>query len=186
MKLLHIDSSITGDHSVSRAVSGAVVNQIKSANPGVDVSYLDLASNPLPHVTLPDIGDPTSNTALNAFLAADIIVIGAGMYNFTVPSQLKAWIDRILIAGQTFKYTETGPQSLVAGKRAIAVLSRGGLYGPGAPAEAHEHAESYLRSVFAFLAIPLELIVAEGVAMGDDVRKAAMAAAFARAQAIAA
>jgi FMN-dependent NADH-azoreductase len=180
MKLLHLDSSILGDNSVSRSVSAAVVAQLKTVHPGLDVTYRDLVADPLPHLTLDALAD---HTVVDAFLAADVVVIGAAMYNFTLATQLKAWIDRIAIAGKTFRYTETGPQGLAGGKRVIIALARGGLYGPGAPGAAMEHAETYLRGVFAFMGVTdLEFIIAEGIAMGPEQRQTALAGALAVAE----
>ena len=183
MKLLHIDSSILGENSASRAVTAAVVAQLRAEQPALDVTSLDLANAPLPHLTLGAMGDEQGQSALEEFLAADIVVIGAGMYNFTIPSQLKAWIDRIVVAGRTFRYGANGVEGLAGGKRVIVALTRGGLYGAGAPAESMEHAETYLRGVFGFIGITdLEVIVAEGLAMGDESRTAAMAAALDKAK----
>jgi FMN-dependent NADH-azoreductase len=176
MKLLHLDSSILGENSVSRAVSAAVVAQLKSAHPGVDETYRDLVADPLPHLTLEALADPA---VVDQFLAADVVVIGAGMYNFGLPSQLKAWIDRILIAGKTFRYTESGPQGLAGGKRVIVALSRGGVYGAGSAAESMEHAETYLRGAFGFIGVTdLEFIIAEGIALGPEQRATALAGAL--------
>ena len=183
MKLLHIDSSILGENSASRAVTAAVVAQLRAEQPALDVIRIDLANAPLPHLTLGAMGDEQGQSALEEFLAADIVVIGAGMYNFTIPSQLKAWIDRIVVAGRTFRYGANGVEGLAGGKRVIVALTRGGLYGAGAPAESMEHAETYLRGVFGFIGITdLEVIVAEGLAMGDESRTAAMAAALDKAK----
>ena len=178
MKLLHIDSSINGSVSASRAVGAAIVERLHAENPGSETSYHDLAAQPLPHLTLDLLGDPASNVQLQAFLAADVVVIGAGFYNFSIPSQLKAWLDRILIAGQTFSYGPDGPKGLAGDKRVIVALTRGGFYGEGSPAAAFEHAETYLKAVFGFIGITPEFIVAEGLAMGDEARVAGMAAAF--------
>ena len=133
MKLLHLDSSILGENSVSRAVSAAVVAQLKSAHPQLEVAYRDLVADPLPHLTLAALAD---HELVDQFLASDVVVIGAAMYNFSLATQLKAWIDRVSIAGKTFRYTEAGAQGLAGGKRVIVALSRGGLYGAGSPAAA--------------------------------------------------
>jgi FMN-dependent NADH-azoreductase len=179
MKLLHLDSSILGENSVSRAVSAAVVAQFESAHPGLEVAYRDLVSEPLPHLTLDALADPTH---VDAFLAADVVVVGAAMYNFGLPTQLKAWIDRIAIAGKTFRYTERGPHGLAGGKRVIVALARGGRYGAGSPAQAMEHAETYLRGVFGFMGVTdLEFIIAEGVALGPEQRQIALTGALAAA-----
>ena len=102
MKLLHLDSSITGDGSVSRQLSAAVVAKLRAADPSIEISYRDLVANPIDHLTLGLLpaASPDSRAVLDQFLASDVIVIGAPMYNFTLPSQLKAWLDRILIAGE--------------------------------------------------------------------------------------
>ncbi len=116
---------------------------------------------------------------LDEFLAADIVVLGAPMYNFTIPSQLKAWIDRILVAGKTFKYGAQGPQGLAGNKRVIVAISRGGYYGPGTPAEAFEHLETYLRGVFGFIGVAkLEFISADGIQVGPEHREKALAGAL--------
>jgi FMN-dependent NADH-azoreductase len=168
MKLLHIDSSITGANSASRQLSAASVAALKAAIPGLEVIRRDLDANPIPHLDskrLPTvrpanapegavgIADEGGSDALDEFLSADILVIGAPMYNFGIPSQLKAWIDRIAIAGKTFSYTTDGPIGLAGAKRVIVASSRGGLYAPGMPFEANDFQEKYLRAIFAFLGI---------------------------------
>jgi FMN-dependent NADH-azoreductase len=179
MKLLHLDSSILGENSVSRAVSAAVVAELERAHPDLEVARRDLVADPLPHLTLAALADPTY---VEEFLAADTVVIGAGMYNFGLPTQLKAWIDRVAIAGKTFRYTAAGPEGLAGGKRLIVALARGGYYGSGSPAEAMEHAESYLRGVFGFMGVTdVEFIVAEGIAIGPEQRATALAGALAAA-----
>jgi FMN-dependent NADH-azoreductase len=197
MNLLHLDSSILAGNSVSRVLSAAVVAQLKRAHPGLHETYRDLAAAPVPHLSgaylaATQAGEAEHEPALQAdlalgaavmeeFLAADIVVIGVALYNFTVPSQLKAWIDRIAIAGKTFRYTEAGPEGLVGNKRVILAIARGGVYAPGAPAAPFEHGETYLRAVFGFMGVHHpEVVVAEGVAMGPDHRAQAIAAAQAR------
>src|SRR5260370_14047963 len=122
MKLLHIDSSVLGPHSVSRQVSAAIVDRLRKATPGLEIVYRDLATTPLAHLSGPHLAAAqgaapeadlqqdlaAGQSVLEEFLAADIVVLGAPMYNFTIPSQLKAWIDRIVVAGKTFKYSEQG------------------------------------------------------------------------------
>jgi len=169
--ILHIDSSINGENSASREVSGSIVNQLKGALWGEKVIYRDLAADPLPHLTLEAFADTST---LDEFMAADTIVVGAPMYNFTVPSQLKAWIDRIVIAGVTFRYTENGPEGLAKGKRVIIAIARGGIYSEGAPAVALEHVETYLRGVFNLIGIEPEFVVAEGVNLSPEHRVAAI------------
>ena len=125
---------------------------------------------------------------LGEFLAADIVVIGVAFYNFTVSSQLKAWIDRIVIPGQAFRYGADGrPEGLCGGKRVILGIARGGLYGQGAPAQFLEHAETYLRGLFGFLGITnLEVVTAEGLRLGPEQRAAAISQAEERIAALAA
>lgn len=177
MRLLHIDSSIQGTGSASRAISAAAVARMKDETPSLAIGYRDLVADPLPHLTLDVLADAAANAELQAFLAADIIVIGAGLYNFTIPSQLKAWLDRIMIAGQTFSYGPDGPVGLASGKRVIVALARGGHYGAGAPAAPLEHGETYLDAAFGFIGIKPEFIIAEGIALGDESRNTAVAAA---------
>ena len=167
MTILHIDASINGENSASRAISRSIVDQLKSSQWGEKIVYRDLAANPLPHLTLDAFAD---TAALDEFLAADTIVIGAPMYNFTLPTQLKAWIDRILIAGTTFRYGENGPEGLAGGKRVIIALARGGVYSNGSPSSALEHLETYLRGVFNFIGIDPEFVIAEGLNLGPDQR----------------
>lgn len=184
MKLLHIDSSILGENSVTRQLSAAIVERLRRAGPSLVVNHRDLAAEPLPHLTLGHLpsdalgGGAASRAVLDEFLTADIVVVGAPMYNFTLPSQLKAWLDRILIAGKTFRYGPQGPEGLVGGKRVILAIARGGLYGPGAPGASFEHLETYLRAVFAFIGIAPEVIVAEGVKAGPEQLSAALSNAL--------
>ena len=145
MTTLHLDSSISGDESASRALTRSIVDRLESE----DVVYRDLAADPLDHLT--ERGqDPH---ILEEFLGADTIVIGAPMYNFTLPTQLKAWIDRIVVAGQTFRYGASGPEGLAGDKRVIIALARGGFYDEGSPAAGLEFLESYLRGIFGFIGI---------------------------------
>jgi FMN-dependent NADH-azoreductase len=192
MKLLQLDSSPLGTHSVTRELGAAVVAQWRRNFPGLQLSYRDLAAEPLPHWTpLPqealDSMAPAqraqvehNEALLQEFLAADVIVIGAPMYNFGIPSQLKAWIDRIAVAGRTFRYTAEGPQGLAGGKRVIVLSGRGGFYADS-PRQVADFQESYLRQLFGFLGISeIEFIRAEGVGMGPEQRAAALAAAHAQ------
>ena len=164
MTILHIDASITGENSASRAISRSIVDQLSA---GGNVVRRDLAADPLPHLTLDAFAD---SSVLDEFLAADTVVIGAPMYNFTLPSQLKAWIDRILVAGKTFRYTESGSEGLATGKRVIVALARGGFYNEGSPAASLEHLETYLRGVFNFIGIEPEFVAADGLAIGPEQR----------------
>jgi FMN-dependent NADH-azoreductase len=200
MKLLHVDASILGANSASRRLSAAAVERLNKATPGLEIVYRDLAAEPLSHLTgehlaaahgaVPESATvqkdiAASQTALQDFLAADIVVIGAPMYNFTIPSQLKAWIDRIVIAGKTFRYGPNGAEGLAGNKRVVIAISRGGLYGPGAPAAALEHLETYLRAVFGFIGVTnLEIIVAEGLQIGPEQREKSMLGALQSAAAL--
>ena len=169
MTILHLDASINGGNSASRAISANIVEQLRGAKD--DVVYRDLAGDPLPHLTLDAFAD---TSVLDEFLAADAVVIGAPLYNFTLPTQLKAWIDRILIAGTTFRYTANGPEGLAGGKRVIIALARGGFYDANSPAAALEHLETYLRGVFNFIGIEPEFVAADGLAIGPEQRSASI------------
>ena len=188
MKLLHIDSSILGDNSASRQLSSEVVKAWQAADSGLDVSYRDVAAEAIEHfsaATLVAAGTPAelrdaaqkheaqlSADTLAQFMAADAVVIGAPMYNFTIPTQLKAWIDRIAVAGQTFRYTENGPEGLCGGKKVIVVSTSGGLHSGQATGVAHE---DYLKVVLGFLGITdVEFVRAHGLAYGDELRSKAM------------
>jgi FMN-dependent NADH-azoreductase len=191
MNLLHIDASVLGDNSVSRQVSAAVVARLRAADPTLTVTYRDLAAEPIPHLSGLHVAARmgaevpaqiqrehlAGEAALEEFLAADIVVIGAPMYNFTLPTQLKAWVDRILIARRTFTYGPNGVIGLAAGKRVIVAMSRGNVY-DGAHAAA-EHLESYLRTVFGFIGVTdLEFIAADGVQIGPEHREQALKGAL--------
>jgi FMN-dependent NADH-azoreductase len=220
-RLLHLDASILGGNSVSRQLSAAIVARLRQTAPQLETTYRDLGAAPLPHLSgahfaaaqgaapetaalAEDIA--AGQAALEEFLAADIVVIGAPMYNFTLSTQLKAWLDRILIAGKTFaygpngaeglaggrrvivlagktfSYSEKGVQGLAGGKRVIIAVSRGGFYGADTPAAAGEHLETYLRWVFGFIGITdLEIILAEGVQRGPELREKALTEALAAA-----
>jgi FMN-dependent NADH-azoreductase len=166
--ILHIDSSISGDNSATRAISRSIVDQLRAADPAAEIITRDLVGEPLPHLTLDAFAD---SSVLDEFLGADMIVIGAPMYNFTLPTQLKAWLDRILVAGKTFRYAETGPEGLAGGKRVIIALARGGIYNAGSPAAALEHLETYLRGIFNFIGIEPEFVAADGLAIGPEQRE---------------
>ena len=168
MTILHIDTSINGENSATRQLTRSLVEQLKSAQWGEQVVYRDLAANPIPHLTLAAFAD---TSVLDEFMAAETIVIGAPMYNFTLPTQLKSWLDRILIAGVTFRYTENGPEGLAGGKRVIIALARGGIYGEGSPAAALEHLETYLTGVFNFIGIEPEFVAADGLAISPEQRE---------------
>ncbi|WP_374855180.1 FMN-dependent NADH-azoreductase [Acinetobacter indicus] len=171
MKILHIDSSNLGDASVSRQLSKAIVNQLQAKNTAAQVDYLDLAEQTIPHLTAEILmGQNAEQSALGEqilqqYLDADVVVVGAAMYNFGLPSTLKAWIDRISVAGRTFKYTENGPVGLAGDKKVYIASSRGGVYGEQSPVDFQE---AFLKTVFNFTGVSdIEVVRAEGVSMGD-------------------
>ncbi|WP_374663429.1 FMN-dependent NADH-azoreductase [Ramlibacter sp.] len=194
MKLLHIDSSPLAAQSVSRQLTRQIVDQWIAHLPGTQVEHLDLDVNAPSHLNMDSLGfrlgidaagltdvqrreNAVTDRLVTQFLAADVVVIGAPMYNFTIPSQLKAWIDRIAQAGRTFRYTEKGPEGLAGGKTVIVASTRGGIYSSG-PATAMDHQESYLKAVLGFLGVTdVSFVRAEGLAMGDEARSKALAAA---------
>lgn len=181
MKLLHIDSSILGDGSASRALTREIVERLRSAHPHAEVTYLDLAAEALPHLSQESLARTDESEAarngqaLEAFLAADVVVIGAPIYNFSIPSQLKAWIDRITVAGRSFRYTANGPEGLAGGKQVIVAMARGGVSGADPRGE---FGESYLKFLFAFLGIKdVRFVRAEGLAISPQQRAASLNAA---------
>jgi len=183
MKLLHLDASALGGNSVSRQLSAAVVARFRDQVEDLDVSYRDLDAQPIAHLRGSSLAQldaaETADAAavMQQFLDADVLVIGAPMYNFSVPSTLKAWIDRVAVAGKTFKYTENGAVGLAGGKRVIIASSRGGIYSDS-PADFQE---PFLRQVFAFMGIDdVEFVRAEGIAYSPKHREDAIAAALAR------
>ena len=182
MKLLHLDSSALSGNSVTRELTAAIVARWQDKLPQLQVEYRDLDSNPLPHLTARSLAQVDSAEAADAartmeqFLAADVLVIGAPMYNFSIPSTLKAWIDRVAVAGKTFRYTEKGPQGLAGGKKVIIASGRGGIH-TDAPTDFQE---PYLRQVFGFMGVTdIEFVRAEGVAYSPQHRSEAIAGALA-------
>ena len=180
MKLLHIDSSILGQQSASRELSAAITARWMDAVPGLQVAYRDLDAAPLPHVSGRSLAgtDATESAdaarALQEFLDADVVVIGAPMYNFGIPSTLKAWIDRLAVAGKTFHYTASGAEGLVGGKKVILASTRGGFHQQSGA----DFQEPYLRYMFGFFGITdLEIVRAEGLAVSPAQRTEGMAAA---------
>lgn len=196
MQLLHIDSAITGAQSVSRRLSSQVVESWVAAHPGTQVSHLDLVAHAPAHLTQDALSlrfaptealtpaqlseNAVTEALLAQFLAADVVVIGAPLYNFSIPTQLKAWIDRLAQPGRTFRYTANGPEGLASGKTVIVASSRGGLYSTSEGGRAMEHQESYLQTVFGFFGVTdVRFVRAEGLGMGDAARDAALASAVA-------
>jgi FMN-dependent NADH-azoreductase len=217
LKLLHIDSSISGAQSVSRQLSASIVTRLKDTLPSLGVSYRDLAAKPVPHqspatrfaklkalyeagVLAGEIGEmvaaamhggaqvdasaqdevAATNVALDEFLAADIVVIGAPMYNFGIPSQLKAWIDCLAAPGKTFRYTATGVEGLAGSKKVIVASSRGGFYSASSPMAFMDHQETFLAGFFGFIGITdITFVRAEGVNTGPEQRQRALESALA-------
>jgi FMN-dependent NADH-azoreductase len=192
MKLLHIDSSALGGNSVSRLLTQRTVAQWVATHPGTVVEYLDLAVDAPSHLNADSLGfklapgaegvteaqrreNRISEALVSQFLAADVVVIGAPMYNFSVPTQLKAWFDRLAQPGRTFTYTAKGPEGLAGGKKVIIASSRGGIY----PADsAMEHQESYLKAILGFMGVTdISFVRAEGLAMGEAAKAQAIASA---------
>lgn len=194
MKLLHIDSSILAGNSVSRQLTRNIVDQWTATHDATVVDYLDLAQDTPSHLSAESLGfrlpagsalsevqkreNAVSEALVSQFLAADVIVVGAPLYNFSIPSQLKSWIDRVAQVGRTFTYTATGPQGLAGGKTVIVASTRGGMYSTSEGGRAMEHQESYLQTVFGFLGITdVRFVRAEGLAMGETQKADALAGA---------
>jgi FMN-dependent NADH-azoreductase len=202
MQLLHIDSSVLGTHSTSRALSAEIVAKQVSLHPGIQVWYRDLAADAALHLSQAHLtarnGGAVEDLVLGAdvakggayleeLFAADIIVIGAPMYNFSIPSQLKAWIDRVVVAGKTFRYGANGAEGLLKDKKVFIASSRGSVYQPGSPAAALEHHESYLTGVLSFIGLTdVTIVRAEGLGLGAEAKAAAMSQARANIAAMAA
>ena len=191
MKLLHLDSSITGANSVSRILTAEIVAAEIARHPGIEITYHDLAKEPALHLSPQHLaafqGAPVESEELGRDLAlggrymeelfaADVLVIGAPMYNFNIPTQLKSWIDRIVVAGRTFRYTEKGPEGLLrAGKKAFIAATSGGFYSGESPARFLEHTVSYLQGVLTHIGIKdVSVIRAEGIGLGPDARARAI------------
>ncbi len=203
MNLLHIDSSALGDFSASRELTRHLADTLRAGRPRAKYRYRDLAAAPPAHVTgallsvlraqqqdiAPELQPEVSFTdeLLREFLAADVLIVGAPMYNFSIPSTLKAWIDRVAQAGKTFRYTASGPEGLAGGKQVIIVSSRGSVIA-GTPYEmAMDHQEAYLRTVFGFFGITdIQVLRAEGIGLSPESRSGSLARAHEQAQQIAA
>ena len=180
-RVLIIESSARQQDSISRQLTAQFTAQWQVAHPADELVVRDLAVTPVPHLDANLLGGwmkpegarndaelealARSNELTEELLAADVLVLAAPMYNFTIPSTLKAWLDHVLRAGVTFKYTETGPQGLLTGKRAYVLTARGGLYA----GSSSDHQEPYLRQVLAFIGIhDVDFIHAEGLNLGGD------------------
>ena len=196
--ILVIQSSISGQQSVSRALVNETVTRLLEANPGARVVVRDLGSHPVPHLDANSLagvrGSPVTETELATralsdsliaeLRAADTVVIGAPMYNFSMSSALRSWFDHVLRAGETFRYTSAGPEGLVGNKRVIVIESRGGLYSEG-PGKALDFQEPYLRALLGLMGISdLTFVRAEKIGLGPDAREASIAGAIAKIAAI--
>ncbi len=188
MNILHLDSSPqTLSTSVSRQLSSAAIARLHVKYPNSTVVYRDLATDAPAHLTSADLAGAFSpaeqwseatkavmvinDAILNEFQNADVIVIGVPMYNFSTPSSLKSWIDRVARVGVTFKYTEKGAEGLVKGKSVVILSSRGGFYADTAYGAGLDHQEKYLQDFFAFLGITDCIrIRAEGTSMGEPIK----------------
>ena len=191
-KVLIIDSAATGEASVSRRLSSEFAEQLRRHQPVVRITRRDVGTAPIPHLTEATVGairgSPADSDEAQAALElsdrliselreADLIVIGAPMYNFGMPSTLKAWFDHVLRAGITFRYTAEGPEGLLKGKRAIVIESRAGLYSEG-PAAANDSQEPHLRTLLAFMGIDdIRFVRAEKLAFGPEAASGAIAEA---------
>ncbi|KAA0911838.1 FMN-dependent NADH-azoreductase [Pusillimonas sp. ANT_WB101] len=192
MKLLHVDSSINGITSNSRKLSQTIVTEWLNTHPDTQVDYLDLADETPNHLSRHALGfrlppsnatlsqeqkqeNQVSETLVSQFLEADVIVVGVPLYNFSIPSQLKAWIDRLAQAGRTFRYTESGPVGLAGDKTIIVALTRGGVYSNSEAGQAMEHQESYLKTIFGFFGVTdIRIVRAEGTDLGPESRAKAI------------
>ena len=196
--VLIIESSARQQDSFSRQLTRQFISQWQAAHPADRVTVRDLARNPVPHLDANLLGGwmkpeaqrsaeenaslQRSNELTDEVLAADVLVLAAPMYNFAIPSTLKAWLDHVLRAGVTFNYTETGPQGLLTGKQAYVLTARGGLYA----GSTSDHQEPYLRQVMAFIGIhDVTFIHAEGLNLGGDFQEKGLNQAKARLAAIA-
>lgn len=193
--ILHVDSSPLGTFSVTRQLTASIVETLVKADPAATVVTRDVAANPPAHLDgellqVVKLGSregltdrqreelALSDALVEEFLAADVVVIGAPMYNFSVPTQLKAWIDRLAQAGRTFRYTEKGPEGLAGGKRVIVASGRGGVYSTNPALVGLDHQEAYLRTVLGFFGITdVTFIRAEGIGMGPEAKEKALAGA---------
>ena len=196
--VLIIESSARQQGSFSRQLTQQFISQWQAAHPTDQVTVRDLALHPVPHLDANLLGGwmkpeaqrsadehaslKRSDELTDELLAADVLVLAAPMYNFAIPSTLKAWLDHVLRAGVSFKYTETGPQGLLTGKKAYVLTARGGLYA----GSTSDHQEPYLRQVMAFVGIhDVTFIHAEGMNLGGDFQEKGLNQAKARLSAIA-
>ena len=186
--VLVLTSSIAGDASVSGGLVARTVAGLRTRQPQLQATMRDLGGTPIPHLDADAAagirGEPAneaqraaqalSNTLVAELQRADTLVIGAPMYNFGIPSTLKTWFDYVLRPGVTFRYTEAGPEGLLKGKKAIVVVSRGGLYSEG-PAMTYDSQEPHLRTLLGFMGVTDVVFVrAERLAFGPEQHRAAI------------
>lgn len=200
-KILHIDTSPMGDNSYSRRYSAQIVKALQDGGKAAQIVYRDLAEKPLPHLTgltLSAFFTPAdqrsdeqrdavrlSDQLVSELQDADTIVLGVPMWNFGIPSVLKAWIDHVARAGITFRYTANGPEGLLKGKKVIIASARGGVYSTG-PAAHMDHQEQYLIDVLGFIGITdVSVVRAEGLNLGAESVAKAVATADAQLSAMA-
>jgi FMN-dependent NADH-azoreductase len=198
--ILLIQSSSNLASSVSRDLAASYVRDYAAAHAGAPVTERDLVAAPVPHLGVDLLGGmfgkpealteaqttalALSNTLVDEIEAASLIVIGVPMYNFSIPSALKAWIDHVIRAGRTFQYTGEGPKGLVTGKKAVLFLASGGVYSDG-PYKPYDFQETYLRAILGFIGLTdVTVVRAEGLAMGPEAATKAVADARARAAAL--
>jgi FMN-dependent NADH-azoreductase len=192
-KVLIIDSAATGDASVSRKLTAEVAERLSAREPAVQIVRRDIGASPIPHLTAETVrairgvaetaaeqeAGALADALTKEIQEADLIVIGAPMYNFGMSSTLKAWFDHVLRAGVTFRYTEAGPEGLVRGKRAVVIETRAGLYSEG-PAAVMDNQEPHIRTLLGFMGVTdVTFIRAEKLAFGPDAAAAAIADAVA-------
>lgn len=193
--ILHIDTSPRGERSISRALTSEFVTSWKDTHSGVNVTYRDLGRNPVPHVDeswiaaaytpveahTPELTEAikVSNELVDEFLAADYYVFGVPMYNLSIPSTFKAYIDQIVRVGRTFAITENGYEGLVdSSKKVLIITSRGGTFPPGTPYEVYDQQEPYLRILLGFIGLTdVTFIHADSLNLGDEPRQKSLAAA---------
>ena len=187
--ILVLNSSVSGEASVSRLLVADAVTELTQRDPSAKLVFRDLAANPIPHLTPETVAGvraqattpaeqaarALSDELIAELRAADTIVIGAPMYNFSIPTTLRSWFDHVLRAGETFSYSEAGPKGLLSGKKVIVVESRGGLYSEG-PAQAIDFQEPYLRQLLGFIGLTeVTFVRAEKIGYGPDARDQALA-----------
>lgn len=191
MNVLQIDSSVLSASSVSRQLTKSIAESLQQQNANLKLTYRDVSSNPINHLSSEILTSrfidasewseeqkaeaKLNETLLNELFAADVVIIGAPMYNFAIPTQLKSWLDRVLVAGRTFKYTEQGPVGLLENKRAIIASSRGGMYSTSEAGKMMDFQEDYLRTALGFIGITdIEIIRAEGVNLSSENKEKAL------------